>query len=94
MCISHVPGVKREQKYKIKFKMEPKYWITNINIEPKNIICMYFIDSSSVSLSLFIELMINGLQYIPNVVMTIDISIERIKDIFINIILVHIFCII
>ena len=29
MCISHVPGVKREQKYKIKFKMEPKYWITN-----------------------------------------------------------------
>ena len=29
MCISHVPGVKREQKYKIKFKIEPKYWITN-----------------------------------------------------------------
>ena len=51
-----------------------------INIEPKNIICIYFNDSSRVSLSLFIELIIDGLKYKPNVVITIDTRIERIKD--------------
>ena len=41
---------------------------------------VYFIDSSSVSLSLLIEFIRDGLKYTPKVVMTIDTSIDRIKD--------------
>ena len=52
----------------------------NINIEPKNIIFIYFIDNSNVSWSLFIELMMEGLKYIPITVMMSDAIIERIND--------------
>ena len=51
-----------------------------MNIEPKNIIFIYFIDNSSVSWSLFIELMMEGLKYIPITVMMIDTIIDRIND--------------
>ena len=52
----------------------------NMNIEPKKIIFIYFIDNSSVSWSLFIELMMEGLKYIPITVMMIDTIIDRIND--------------
>ena len=52
----------------------------NINIEPTNIIFMYFIDNPNVSWSLFIEPTMEGLKYMPIIVMIIDTIIERIND--------------